>query len=88
MPKPAKKVQSRGKEAFSKEIFMKSGRIFYGTPYVLAAALLLTAVFCLPSTPAKAFGEGLSGALNAATTAAVAGYGAQMATTAADDDDD
>jgi hypothetical protein len=55
---------------------------------MFVVALLLVMSLCLPSVPAKAFGEGLGGALNAAATAAVAGYGAQAATTASSSDDD
>ncbi len=58
-------------------------------PNLLWAAGLIALYFCLASHPAKAFvGGGFGGAVNAATTAAVAGYGAQAATSAADDDGD
>ena len=51
-------------------------------------ALSVIACLILASRPAHAFGGGFGGAVDAATTAAVAGYGAQMITSSADDDDD
>jgi hypothetical protein len=54
--------------------------------WMMALSVAVGAV--LASRPAHAFGGGFGGAVDAATTAVVAGYGAQAITSSAEDDND
>ncbi len=69
-----------------------SGKIFMiGSQKRIVRKLVVVAglVACiLTAVPASAFVGGAAGAIDAATTAAVAGWGASAATSATDDDGD